>query len=180
VTSVPETGVYWFQLAAGVPANTQAIVIRLNGLPQATVVYSTTTNFPSDVMVRDIIQNVSSTDQLMVINRNFSIFGTKNKVTGTSLLGYRLDNIMIAHVYFSIQCIATSIAQQIVITFDRILINVGSAWNTTNNTFTAPYDGSYFSFAVGISGTNSLGISVMLNESEVSIHDTSFNNIITS
>jgi hypothetical protein len=84
---------------------------------------------------------------------------------GTSLLGYRLDNIMSTQVYFSVQCTATSVVANTVITFDRVLINVGNAWNTANNAFTAPYDGNYFfSFATGApNGTSLLAIYLMLN-----------------
>jgi hypothetical protein len=100
-------------------------------------------------MVTDTIQYVNTSTQLTVSNA-YSVFGTINGVMGTSVLGYRLDNIMSTQVYFSVQCTATSIAANTVITFDRVLINVGNAWSTVNNTFTAPYDGNYFfSFATG-------------------------------
>jgi hypothetical protein len=112
-------------------------------------VVSSTTNYPDDVMVTDTIQYVNTSTQLTVSNA-YSVFGTNSGVMGTSVLGYRLDNIMSTQVYFSVQCTATSFATFTVITFDRVLINVGNAWNTTNNVFTAPYNGSYFfSFATG-------------------------------
>ena len=142
VTSVPDSGVYWFQLAAGVPANTQTNT-RLNGLAYPVAVVTSTTNFPSDIMVTDTIQYVNTSTQLTVSNA-YSVFGTINGVMGTSLLGYRLDNIMSTQVYFSVQCTATSIAASTVITFDRVLINVGNAWSAVKNEFTAPYAGNYF------------------------------------
>jgi hypothetical protein len=148
VTSVLDSGVYWFQLAAGVPANTLTDT-RLNGLPYPVAVVSATTNYPDDVMMTDTIQYVNTSTQLTVSN-TYSVFGTKNGVMGTSLLGFRLDNIMSIQVYFSVQCIATSISVKTVITFDRVLINVGNAWSAVSNAFTAPYDGNYFfSFATG-------------------------------
>jgi hypothetical protein len=148
VTSVPDSGVYWFQLAAGVPNNTQTNT-RLNGLPYPVAVVTSTTNYPDDVIVTDTIQYVNTSTQLTVSNA-YSVFGTKSGVMGTSVLGYRLDNIMSTQVYFSVQCTATSIAAYTVITFDRVLINVGNAWSAVNNAFTAPYDGNYFfSFATG-------------------------------
>jgi hypothetical protein len=110
---------------------------------------SATTNYPDDVMMTDTIQYVNTSTQLTVSN-TYSVFGTKNGVMGTSLLGFRLDNIMSIQVYFSVQCIATSISVKTVITFDRVLINVGNAWSAVSNAFTAPYDGNYFfSFATG-------------------------------
>jgi hypothetical protein len=147
VTSVPGSGVYWFQLAAGVPANTTTNT-RINGLPYPVAIVTSTTNFPDDVMVTDTIQYVNTSTQLTVSNA-YSVFGTINGVMGTSVLGYRLDNIMSTQVYFSVQCTATSIAGNTRITFDRVLINVGNAWSAANNEFTAPYTGSYFfSFAL--------------------------------
>jgi hypothetical protein len=85
---------------------------------------------------------------------------------GISVLGYRLDNIMSTQVYFSVHCTATSIAASTTVTFDRVLINVGNAWSTVNNTFRAPYDGNYFfSFAISApAATNTqLTIDVMLS-----------------
>jgi hypothetical protein len=67
VTSVPGSGVYWFQLAAGVPANTQTNT-RLNGLQYSVAVVSATTNFIDDVMVTDTIQYVNTSTQLTVSN----------------------------------------------------------------------------------------------------------------
>jgi hypothetical protein len=144
VTSVPDSGVYWFQLAAGVPANTQTNT-RLNGLPYPVAVVTSTTNYPYDVMVTDTIQYVNTSTQLTVSKHIQCSAQTTVLGMGTSVLGYRLDNIMSTQVYFSVQCTATSIPGNTKITFDRVLINVGNAWSTVNNTFTAPYDGNYFS-----------------------------------
>jgi hypothetical protein len=167
MTSVPDSGVYWFQLAAGVPANTQTNT-RLNGLQYPVAVVTSTTNYPDDVMVTDTIQYVNTSTQLSVSNA-YSALGNKNGVMGTSVLGYRLDNIMSTQVYFSVQCTATSIAANTKITFDRVLINVGNAWSTVNNTFRAPYDGNYFlSYATGApTGSATMAIYLMLNGTEV-------------
>jgi hypothetical protein len=101
VTSVLENAVYWFQLAAGVPRHTPSNT-RLNGLPYPLVVHTSTTNYPDNVIVTDTIQNVSTSAQLTVSNTDL-VFGTINDYMGTSVLGFRLDNIMSEHVYFSVQ-----------------------------------------------------------------------------
>jgi hypothetical protein len=54
--SVPNSGDYWFQLAAGVPANSQTNT-RLNGLQYPVAVVTSTTNYPDDIMVTDTIQH---------------------------------------------------------------------------------------------------------------------------
>jgi hypothetical protein len=182
VTSVPETGVYWFTLAAGAPANTAASII-LYGLSNKTVVSSKTTNCVDDVMVADTIQNVSTSDSLIVINPDYPSFGTRNNVTGTSLLGFRLDNIMSDQVYFSVQRTAAATTHLAVITFDRVLINVGNAWSAVNNAFTAPCAGTYFfSYAFGATGpTLNAGLSLCLNGNTVGgigVNDNTFNNVV--
>jgi hypothetical protein len=90
---------------------------------------------------------------------------------------------MSTQVYFSVQCTATSIAANSVITFDRVLINVGNAWSTVNNTFTAPYDGNYFfSFATGApAGSALMVIYLVLNGAVVGstyVYDNIHNNYI--
>jgi hypothetical protein len=145
---------------------------------------SATTNYPDDVMVTDTIQYVNTSTQLTVSN-TYSVFGTKNGVMGTSVLGYRLDNIMSTQVYFSVQCTATSIAANTKITFDRVLINVGNAWSAVNNAFTAPYDGNYFfSFATGApTGSAVMAIYLKLNGATVGaayVYDNLHNNYIMS
>jgi hypothetical protein len=184
VASVPDSGVYWFQLAAGVPAKTRTNIIRLIGLPYPVAVATSTTSYPYDVMVTDTIQYVNTSTQLTVSNA-YSVFGTKSGVMGTSVLGYRLDNIMSTQVYFSVQRTATSIAANTVITFDRVLIDVGNAWSKVNNEFTAPYAGNYFfTFATGApTGSSALVIYMQLNGSTVGaayVADSIPNNCIMS
>jgi hypothetical protein len=134
---------------------------RLNGLSYPVAIVSSTTNYPDDVIVTDTIQYLYTSSQLTVSNA-YSVFGTNSGVMGTSLLGFRLDNIMSTQVYFSIQCTAADIAANTMITFDRVLVNVGNAWSTVNNAFTAPYDGNYFfSFATG-APTGSSAVSIFL------------------
>lgn len=50
LTSVSQKGVYWLQLAVGVPANSTTDT-RLQGLPNPVVVYTSSSVFPNDVMV---------------------------------------------------------------------------------------------------------------------------------
>jgi hypothetical protein len=119
-------------------------------------------------MVADTIQNVSASAQLIVTN-SYPMFGTKNNVTGTSVLGFRLDNIMSDQVYFSVQSTATSISGfGGLITFDRVLINVGNAWSTVNNAFTALCAGIYFfSYAFAAAQPSTVGLAACVNGIQV-------------
>ncbi len=74
VSSVPLNGVYWFQLAAGVPAGI-ATGITLNGLPYPLVITTTNTAFSDDVIVADTIQYVS-TSAVMTVFNTAQVFGT--------------------------------------------------------------------------------------------------------
>jgi hypothetical protein len=68
LTSVQQAGIYWLQLSAGATAFSGSNT-RLNGLTYPFVVYSTTSNYPGDVMVTDTIQSIDSTMQLSVTNQ---------------------------------------------------------------------------------------------------------------
>src|SRR5262249_55905858 len=149
LTSVPESGVYWFQLAAGVPG-TNTTDTRLNGLQYPVVTYSTSNLLPDDVMTTDTIQFVNSTAQLTVTNQ-MTLFGyAANGYMGTCLLGIRLDTVMdpLSQVYFALQLTqnATVATSTTPIPFDRVLINVGNGWNPTSSAFKAPSGlaGTYF------------------------------------
>jgi hypothetical protein len=108
VTSVPDSGVYWFQLAAGVPANTQTN-IRIEGLLYPVAMVTSTNNFPDDIIVTDTIQYVNTSTQLTVSN-TYSMFGTKNGVMGTSVLGYAIgqhheySGVLLCSVHYDIHC----------------------------------------------------------------------------
>ena len=57
----------------------------------------------------------------------------------------------------------TDAAAQEVITFDEVITNVGSAYDSTTSTFTAPYDGVYrFSAVVTSSQGSTTGVSPMI------------------
>jgi hypothetical protein len=176
VTSVPDNCVYWFQLSVGIPAYTHTNT-RLNGLPYPVAVVTQNTAYPADVIVTDTIQNVSTSAQLTVSN-SFAVFGTFNTnntcvfgkfntsntcYIGTSLLGFRIDNIMSPQVYFSVQCTTNQIIRAPIV-FDRVLVNAGNAWNKAASTFTASYDGYYFfSFAAASRGSLKASVYVFVN-----------------
>jgi hypothetical protein len=73
---------------------------------------------------------------------------------GTSLLGFRLDNILNTNqqVIFAVQLTypISSSGTNTLARFDRVLVNVGNAWNLATSSFKAPYSGAYFfSFSSG-------------------------------
>jgi hypothetical protein len=147
-------GIYWFQLSAGVPANTGAKV-NLNGLTYPVVIYSPVANYPDDVMVADTIQTVYTSQRFIVVNET-PLKATSDTNMAVSLVGFRLDNIMDAtsQVIFAVQLTydvrtKPDIADTLIV-FDRVLVNVGGGWDVASSSFKTPYEGDYFfSFAAG-------------------------------
>jgi hypothetical protein len=154
LSSLSQPGIYWFQLAAGVPANT-GTKVTLNGLTSPVVIYSTATNYPDDVMVADTIQTVNTSQRLIITNET-PLKATSDTNMAVSLVGFRLDNIMdtTSQVTFAVQLTYDirpkhDIADTLIV-FDRVLVNVGGGWDVASSSFKTPYEGDYFfSFAAG-------------------------------
>jgi hypothetical protein len=154
LSSLSQPGIYWFQLAAGVPANS-GTKVTLNGLTRPVVIYSTVTSYPDDVMVADTIQTVNTSQRLSVINET-PLKSTTDTNMAVSLVGFRVDNIMDATsaVIFAVQLTSDigpkhDIADTLIV-FDRVLVNVGGGWDVVSSSFKTPYEGDYFfSFAAG-------------------------------
>lgn len=152
--------VYWFQLAVGVPANSPTTT-RLNGLPYPLVIATTNTAYSDDVIATDTIQTVTISTMLSVSN-DYTLLGTTNSYTSTSLFGFRLDTIMDTQIYFAGQA-TQPIAANALIVFDRVLINVGNALNAAGNSLTVPITGNYFvSISIGAQGSE-MGVVVQVN-----------------
>jgi hypothetical protein len=104
----------------------------------------------------------------MTVSPQAQLFGTSNGLMGTSLLGFRLDNILHSNqqVIFAVQLsyFINSNGQNTLATFDRVLVNVGNAWSLATSSFTAPYSGAYFfSFAAANPATVIYGVYLMVN-----------------
>lgn len=159
---VPDSGVFWFQLAAGVPANSGAYMQLQD---QSPTIFSNNTAFPYECMVADAIQNISSVTPIRASSQT-TLNGYQNRYVGTSLAGFRLDNIM-----SSLICFAVQLSQDIpgcdggtLVAFDRVLMNIGGGWNTTPFTFKAPIAGIYYiSFATSSADTTRAMMSVRVN-----------------
>jgi hypothetical protein len=162
--TIADSAVYWFQLTAAVPRHTPSNT-RLNGLPFPVVIYTTTTNFPEDVIVTDTIQTINISTTKLSVSNTYPVFGkpTVNNYIGTSLFGVRLDIIMSEHVYFAVQSTTSALAHY-QIKFDRVLVNVGNAWNRASSAFIAPSAGNYFlTFGCGAAALKRTDFIMQLN-----------------
>jgi hypothetical protein len=64
-----QPGIYWLQLAVSLPANT-ASYTKLTGLPYPAAIYTTTTNYPADMLTTDTIQYVASATTVAITSLN--------------------------------------------------------------------------------------------------------------
>ncbi len=119
------------------------------------------------------------------MSNKYAVFGSSTSTSptyiGTSLLGFRIDNIISPQMYFSVQCTSSYTSGYIV--FDKVLVNVGNAWSKTVSKFKAPYTGNYFfSFATAVQGSNNGGVALHINskpKAYVQINDGSGHNDTT-
>jgi hypothetical protein len=86
LSSLSQPGIYWFQLSAGVPANS-GTKVTLNGLAYPLLIYSTATNYPDDIMVADTIQTINTSQRLSVINET-PLKSTTDTNLAVSLVGF--------------------------------------------------------------------------------------------
>ena len=142
--SVSQPSLYWFHLCVGVPANTTTYN-RLNGLSYPTVIYSTAAVYPMDRLCVDTLQWVDPAVPLTVSN-NQSLFSSSN--LEIAWLGFRLDNTLSPLIAFDVQLTydyaTDSSTEDLVVNFNRVILNLGNSYHISNNTFIVPLSGAYF------------------------------------
>jgi hypothetical protein len=134
-----QTSLFWQHLSVGVPSGTST-TCQINGLQFFSGIATTTTNYPNDYITSDTLQWVAASTALSVSNVQQLISNTSYQ---TAWLGIRLDNCYSPLVAFSVAVNVTSPITGL-ISFNRMLVNEGSAWSPSANTFTAPTAGLYF------------------------------------
>ncbi len=142
---VTESSLFWHHLAVDAPAGS-GIHAQIIGLPTSAAVITTSSAWlPVDTLTADTLQWMSAYSPASVSNREaVANNGTYYK---TSWLGFRLDKTICSPlVAFMVQSVFTtvSIAANSPITFNQVVVNEGSAWNSATNTFTVPVAGAYF------------------------------------
>ena len=119
-----------------------------------------------------IIQNHGNYDHPDTLSRNIMMdlqAGTKlsflSSYPSQSLqwASFRLDNIMSQLFAFQVAKSFSAICCGL-ITYDLVLLNIGSAWNIALNSFIAPINGQYFfSLSAGFLALQKYGISIVIN-----------------
>ena len=137
--SMVQSSLFWFHLSAGVPAHSKTNY-RLIGITYPAVVYSSTTVYNKEQLTVDTLQWVKSNTTLSIYNEQ-SLFSSKN--LETAWLGFRLDNLFTPLVAFGVQLTQPFNFTGSVI-FDRVMVNEGNHYNSSNGIFVAPDNGVYF------------------------------------
>ena len=148
---VPTSAVYWMHISVDVPVRTQAHLFLVGTTYQFAIVRNHTSLPGSDTMIRDGVVSLAAGQSVTLV--------TDYPVQFTGLrqpywAGFRLDNYFSPLIAISVACTTPVISwagHQEPIVYDRVLVNIGSAWNTMTNQFTAPVTGIYlFSFSAGV------------------------------
>ena len=146
-----QTGLYWFHLSAGIPANTKA-GCTIVGLNNKIGVVKDNTAYQNDQVTSDGLSWITSGTKLSVVT-NYSLFSSSS-VGETAWLWFRLDTVMQQLVAFCVvkiaaQSISVAGGHPVQMTYDTVIVNEGNGWSINTNTFVAPKTGYYFiSFGV--------------------------------
>ena len=142
-----QSGLYWFHLSAGIPAQTTAHCI-INGLNNTVGIIKSNTAYLNDQVTTDGLSWVARGQSLSVVTSN-DLFSSS---TGeTAWLWFKLDTIMQTLVaFYVVKTSATSLLTEgIYMAYDKVIVNEGNGWNENSNKFFAPASGYYFiSFSI--------------------------------
>ena len=149
-------GFYWMHIAANVPASRQATIAVLGGNTTYMRIAKTHAGFSvTDTVSRNGVVDARLDNQTYFIS-NY----TTQSVYWSS---FRLDRTFSPLVVFQAACSSTLFSDGL-ITYDRVFINNGSAWNSTLNSFIAPYTGLYFfSLSAGMRSGVSFRLKFLVN-----------------
>ena len=147
--SAPTSAIYWMHLSVDVPAYMQAHLYLVTNGYQHAIVKNHTSLPAGDTMIRDGVVFVPAGKSLTLA----SDYPTETTgVMQPYWAGFRLDNgFFNPAVIVSVACTKPVISDVNVkqpIIYDRVLVNIGSAWNAAANLLTIPITGIYlFSFS---------------------------------
>ena len=166
--SAPTSAIYWMHLSIDVPAHTQARFYLVGTEYQFAIIKNHTSLKEGDTMIRDGVVSVTAGQRLTIA----SDYPTDTTgVMQPYWAGFRLDNYFNPLVVVSVACTSPTTnvqsGQSKRIIYDRILVNIGSAWNATSNLLIVPFKGIYlFSCSAALlrkAKSNSLVIKLVIN-----------------
>ena len=139
--TVQSAGFYFIHMSAGVPAY-QMLDYKLNNASSAPNILLTHTSFDGEIMTsREDIQYISA-NQILYTSSNYTLYS--DTMLQTSWSGFKIDDVMNTKVIFRVARTTSYSAINSYLPFDKLLINVGQAWNSCNNQLIIPTSGIYF------------------------------------
>ena len=158
---VPLNGTYVFHLSTGVSiGETLRLDLALGSL-QPSLCRTSTSHNGSDMMSRDFMSSLTKDQSVYIYlyTGNPSSDGFRQ----TSFSGFLLDNLMYPKIAF---CVSSNSSSSPLgkIDYSVTSINEGNAWDTKNDTFTAPRSGVYvFSLNCGANSKKNYQVFVYIN-----------------
>ena len=154
--TVYQSGLYWFHMAAGIPANTQGSFFIV-GLNYTIGIIKSNTAYLDEPTSTDGLSWVDS-GKTLCISTNYSLYSS-SQYGETTWSWFRLDNIMKQLIAFYVvnTKVTRTLTADVKMSYDKVLVNEGNGWNSALNQFVAPVSGYYFlAYGIGSSrGTSS-------------------------
>jgi hypothetical protein len=141
-------------LSAGVPRNQKLNCAIRNASSTPNVLLNHTSLNDDIVTSRDDIQYLSDGQELYVSN-DYTLYS--DDMMQTSWSGFKLDDVINMEVVFRAARVTSIInsANEVAIPLDKLIINIGQAWDACNSRLVIPKTGIYFLSWSAASVTNS-------------------------
>ena len=134
-------GFYFIHMSAGVPAY-QMLGYKLNNASSAPNILLTHTSFNGEVMTsREDIQYILA-NQTLYTSSSYTLYS--DTMLQTSWSGFKIDDVMNTKVIFRVARTTSYSTINSSLPFDKLIINVGKAWDSCSNQLVIPASGIYF------------------------------------
>ena len=139
--TVKSAGFYFTHMSAGVPAY-QMLDYTLNNASSTPNILLTHTSFDGEIVTsKEDIQYIPANTTLYISSR-YSIYSDSMKQTSWS--GFKIDDVINTKVIFRVARTTSYTTVGSYMEFDKLIINVGQAWDACNNQLIIPMSGIYF------------------------------------
>ena len=139
--TVKSAGFYFMHMSAGVPAY-EMLGYKLNNASSAPNILLTHTSFNGEIMTsREDIQYISA-NQTLYTSSSYTLYS--DSMLQTSWSGFKIDDVMNTKVIFRVARTTSYSTIDSYLPFDKLLINIGQAWDSCSNQLITPTSGVYF------------------------------------
>jgi hypothetical protein len=141
--TVKSAGYYFMHLSAGVPRNTKLNCAIRNATSTPNVLLNHTSLNDDIVTSRNDIQYLSD-GQEVYVSSDYTLYS--DGMMQTSWSGFKLDDVISMEVVFRAARFTSIINSPVnaAISLDRLVINIGRAWDACNSRLVVPKTGIYF------------------------------------